>query len=503
MIIKKRSSGILLHITSLPSPYGIGDLGPEAYKFADLLAEAGQRYWQILPLNPTETGSGNSPYSSHSAFAGNPLLLSPQLLLEDGLLHHHDLEHTDFSFRDDKVMYEEVTRLKHRICLQAYENFRTQPSTELRTQFAAFIREHSEWIEDYGQYVAFKNHFEHKSWVDWADEIKYRQERPMLELAHELAMEIEREQFLQFLFYRQWENLKKYCNKQQIYLIGDMPFYVSHDSADIWSHPHYFKLDGTGQPVASSGVPPDYFSETGQLWGTPVFDWEALEKQNFDWWVRRISHNLRLFDLLRLDHFRAFSAYWEVPASERTAINGKWVSSPGAKILSIVKIKHPEMPIIAEDLGEIDEPVRDLMQQFDLPGMRLLIFAFGDDMPRNAYTPHNHIKNSIIYTGTHDNYTMRGWFETQASYDDKSRLGHYTNTHLTADNVHEVMGRLAYGSVAQLAVLPLQDVLGLGAEATMNKPSTTDHNWEWRLKPGLFDWHQAQKLQKLMWLYNR
>ncbi|MFT2011443.1 4-alpha-glucanotransferase [Pontibacter sp. 13R65] len=503
MIIKKRSSGLLLHITSLPSAFGIGDLGPEAYKFADLLAEAGQRYWQILPLNPTETGSGNSPYSSHSAFAGNPLLLSPELLVKDGLLQKEDLDTDEYSFSDSKVDYEEATRYKRGIWQKAYQNFKQYPSTELNTQFEAFILKHKSWLIDYSQYVAFKNHFEHKSWVDWDDEIKTREERPIHELADRLGVEIEREQFLQFLFYKQWEQLKAYCNEKELHFIGDMPFYVSHDSADIWAHPQYFKLDEEGQPFASSGVPPDYFSKTGQLWGTPVFDWETLERQNFDWWIRRIDHNLRLFDLLRLDHFRAFAAYWEVPASEKTAINGKWVESPGAKILSIVRKNHPEMPIIAEDLGEIDEPVRELMQQFDLPGMRLLIFAFGDDMPRNAYTPHNHIKNSIVYTGTHDNYTMRGWFETQASYEDKSRLGNYTNTHLSSENIHEVMGRLAFGSVAQLAVLPVQDVLGLGTEATMNKPSTTDNNWIWRLKPDLFNRHEAEKLKNLMWLYNR
>ncbi|TXK27122.1 4-alpha-glucanotransferase [Pontibacter qinzhouensis] len=457
----------------------------------------------MLPLNPTETGSGNSPYSSHSAFAGNPLLLSPVLLLQEGLLQHHDLDTSGYSFSDTKVEYGEVTRFKRTIWHKAYQNFKENPVTSLAEQFESFIQKHTSWLHDYSQYVAFKNYFGHKSWVDWDDEIKYRQERPQLELADKLFLEIEQEQFLQFLFYRQWEKLKAYCNKKDISFIGDMPFYVSHDSADIWSHPHYFKLDGRGLPIASSGVPPDYFSETGQLWGTPVFDWEALEKQNFDWWSRRIDHNLRLFDLLRLDHFRAFSAYWEVPASEKTAIKGKWVASPGAKILSIVRINHPEMPIIAEDLGEIDEPVRELMQQFDLPGMRLLIFAFGDDMPRNAYTPHNHIKNSIVYTGTHDNYTMRGWFDTQASYDDKSRLAQYTNTHLTPENIHEVMGRLAFGSVAQLAVLPVQDVLGLGTEATMNKPSTTENNWAWRLQPNLFTEQQAHKLKHLMWLYNR
>ncbi|WP_114780620.1 4-alpha-glucanotransferase [Botryobacter ruber] len=502
MIIPKRSSGILLHITSLPSPYGIGDLGPEAYKFADLLEEAGQRYWQILPLNPTEVGSGSSPYSSHSAFAGNPLLLSPDLLLKEELVKEEDLAQRPH-FPDDKVDFPAVTDFKRNIWFKAYATFKSRPNEELRQAFRAFREKHWSWLEDYSQFVVFKNHFEQKSWVEWPGELKQRHKGAMHALAQELENDIEREQFLQFLFYRQWEKLKAYCHLKDITFIGDMPFYVSHDSADVWAHPQLFKLDKEGMPEAVSGVPPDYFSETGQLWGSPVYDWKALERREYDWWIDRVLHNLQLFGLLRLDHFRAFSAYWEIPAGEKTAMNGKWVQSPGKELLTIIKNKCPDMPIIAEDLGEIDQPVRDLMQEFGLPGMRVLLFAFGDDLPHSIYAPHHHIQNSIVYTGTHDNSTVRAWYENESGAESQARLREYSHTSLTKENAHEVMGRLAYMSVAQLAVLPIQDVLGLGAESIMNKPSTTENNWTWRLKPHYFEKKDAQKLYKIVKLYGR
>ncbi|WP_461490095.1 4-alpha-glucanotransferase [Pontibacter sp. HJ8] len=502
MIIPKRSSGILLHITSLPSPYGIGDLGAAAYQFADLLAEAGQRYWQILPLNPTELGSGNSPYSSHSAFAGNPLLISPVLLVEEGLLTKKDIRPTH-TFDDRKVEFKEVTDYKKRVLQKAYDNFKAGEAGKLKGEFVRFQEEHQDWLPDYTRFVAFKHHFENQAWTQWPAKIKNRQREAVEELAADLSEEIECEAFLQFLFYQQWEKLKAYCHSKEISFIGDMPFYVSHDSADVWSHPHLFKLDRSGMPTAVSGVPPDYFSKTGQLWGTPVFDWKVLQQDNFDWWVKRIAHNLQLFGLLRLDHFRAFSAYWEVPAGEETAIHGKWVKTPGAELLTVVQEIFPHMPIIAEDLGEIDQPVRDLMAQFNLPGMRVLLFAFGDDLPHSLYAPHNHIPNTIVYTGTHDNSTARAWYEQDASKEDRKRLSEYSAQQLTKQNVSEVMARLAYMSVAQLVVLPIQDILGLGKEAIMNKPSTANGNWLWRLERGLFTKTTARKLRKEIQLYGR
>ncbi|WP_224744236.1 4-alpha-glucanotransferase [Pontibacter aquaedesilientis] len=502
MIIPKRSSGILLHITSLPSAYGIGDLGSEAYKFADLLAEAGQRYWQILPLNPTEIGSGNSPYSSHSAFAGNPLLISPERLVEDGLLDKKDLR-AGGGFDKAKVDYPKVAAYKVKLLRLAYDNFKEGEAGKLKSEFIRFQEAHKEWLPDFTCFVAFKHYFDQAPWSEWPVKVQTRQDHAMEALAAELKDEIEREAFFQFLFYRQWAQLKAYCTSREITFIGDMPFYVSHDSADVWAHRHIFKLDRANMPTAVSGVPPDYFSETGQLWGTPVFDWKKLQEQHFDWWVQRIAHNLELFGLLRLDHFRAFSAYWEVPAGDKTAMNGKWVKTPGAELLTVIRKKFPAMPIIAEDLGEIDQPVRDLMAQFDLPGMRVLLFAFGEDLPESLYAPHHHIQNSIVYTGTHDNSTVRAWYEHDASRDDKKRLSDYSAQRLSKENVSSVMARLAYMSVSQLVVLPMQDVLGLGKEAIMNKPSTAKGNWQWRLQPGSFTKTVAHRLREEVQLYGR
>ncbi|MCX2740098.1 4-alpha-glucanotransferase [Pontibacter anaerobius] len=502
MIVPKRSAGILLHITSLPSRFGIGDLGPEAYTFADQLEQAGQRYWQILPLNPTEISYGNSPYSSHSAFAGNPLLISPEELVHDGLLHQKDLQHKE-QFDDARVDFEKVSKYKLKLLRKAYKNFSEELPDVLWKDFTNFQKVHKLWLQDYAHFAAFNQHFRHKSWTDWPEEIKWRDGQAVEQLAEKLSEQIEFEMFLQFLFYRQWQRLKEYCNSKDILFFGDMPFYVSHDSADVWSHPDIFKLDRDGKPTAVSGVPPDYFSETGQLWGTPVFDWQVLKERNFDWWLHRIEHNLQLFGLLRLDHFRAFSAYWEVPAGEETAINGRWVKTPGAPFLKVVQQEFKELPIVAEDLGEIDQPVRDLMDKFKLPGMRVLLFAFGEDLPQNIYAPHHHIKNSIVYTGTHDNNTVLGWFTNDASRADRRRLREYCTHRVNQDNVHRIMNWLAYSSVSQLAVLPMQDVLGLGQEHIMNKPSTGSGNWEWRLQPGQFTEGRVKELKEMATCYGR
>ncbi|MEJ8804020.1 4-alpha-glucanotransferase [Pontibacter sp. H249] len=502
MIIPKRSSGLLLHISSLPSRFGIGDMGPEAYKFCDLLVEAGQRYWQILPLNPTEHEYSNSPYSSHSAFAGNPLLISPELLQQDGLLHAKDLQSSK-EFPEDKVDFKTVAKYKIALLKKSYKFFKSELPDGIWKEFTLFQKSNQTWLDDFARFSAYKAHFSHKSWVEWPEEIKYREEEAMKQLDVELEDEIEFEEYLQFLVLRQWQKLKAYCNNKGISFFGDMPFYVSHDSSDVWAHSKYFKLDRDGNPTGVSGVPPDYFSETGQLWGTPVFDWETMEKHNFDWWIERIEYNLKLFDLLRLDHFRAFSAYWEVPAGDKDAINGEWVKSPGDKILQLIKKKHHPMPIIAEDLGEIDQPVRDLMKKFDLPGMLVLLFAFGEDISSNPYAPHNHSVNSIVYTGTHDNNTVRGWYEKQASAGDKHRLSEYSNHKLSSNNVADVMMHLALGSVAQLAILPVQDVLRLGADAVMNVPSTSKGNWEWRLKPKQFTQQAIKHLHEMTALYGR
>ncbi|CAN5325325.1 4-alpha-glucanotransferase [soil metagenome] len=478
-MINQRSSGIILHITSLPSRYGIGDFGPSAYEFADFLKDTDQKYWQILPVNPVQEGSGFSPYSGLSAFAGNPLLISPDLLFKEGWVEHKDLI---FESRapGDRVEFSEVIEFKSNLFDIAFKNFHSR-SMESQS-YLDFEKAHQFWLDDYALFISLKNKFEQKMWTDWPQPFRDRDPQSMEEVKIELKEEINREKFLQYIFYEQWADLKKYCLNYNIHFFGDLPFYVGYDSADVWAKTEFFKLNENKQPITVSGVPPDYFSNTGQLWGTPVYDWEALEKENYEWWVKRIRHNLDMFDLLRLDHFRAFSAFWEVPFGEETAINGKWIKSPGETLFNILKKKYPDMPIIAEDLGDIDQDVRDLMKKFELPGMKVLLFAFGKDLPQNAYAPHHHVPNCIVYTGTHDNNTVRGWFENEADAEDKIRLSYYVNYLVNNKNVHEAMIRMAMMSVASIVIFPMQDILGLGQEAIMNKPSVAKGNWLWRLK---------------------
>ena len=495
----ERSAGILLHISSLPSRFGIGDLGPESYAFVDFLDTAGQTYWQILPISPTEVSSGNSPYSGLSAFAGNILLISPEQLLEDGLLEKKDL--LEKVANSNKVNYEEVTRLKIGLLDKAFSNFEKGTNKELSNAFDKFVQEEASWLEDYSLYAALKSEYK-TSWQKWPKGIKFRKESAIKKVKEELKDGIRKEQFFQFLFYHQWFKLKAYCNKKGIKIFGDIPFYVGLDSSDVWAKPEIFKLDEDLNPTAVSGVPPDYFSETGQLWGTPVFRWAEKKKEVHLWWLLRLKQCLRIYDILRLDHFRAFSAYWEVPAGEETAINGQWEKGPGAPFFKELKQVLPNLPLVAEDLGDIDQPVHDLMNQFKLPGMRILQFAFGDNPGENLYAPHHHVKNSLVYTGTHDNNTVRGWYHN-ASAKEKRNLTQYTGRRIQLNKVNEVMIQMAQSSVAHIAVVPMQDYLALGEEAMMNKPSTAEGNWEWRLMNGEANQALAKSLGKLMKLYGR
>jgi 4-alpha-glucanotransferase len=496
-----RSCGIILHITSLPSPFGIGDLGPSAFRFADFLESASVRYWQILPLNYTEEGSSYSPYSGISAFAGNTLLISPELLVEDGLLNKKDLN-LKKTFEDSIVEYSKVLKFKTTLFDHAYANFKNA-NAFLNRKFKQFCKEQQDWLEDYALYTALKNHYKGKSWDYWPKEVKNRKKQVIEGLKKQLADGIEREKFLQFIFYKQWSNLQKYCEQKKIRFIGDLPFYVGYDSSDVWSLPQFFKLDDEKKPVLVAGVPPDYFSETGQLWGMPIFDWDNLKRDKYSWWIKRIDHNMKMFGLLRLDHFRAFSAYWEVPADETTAINGSWIKGPGNDFFKLLKKKYEELPLIAEDLGEIDQPVRDLMAKYNLPGMRVLQFAFGDDMSKTIHIPHHHIPNCIVYTGTHDNNTVVGWFEHDLPKEGKKRFFEYLGKKAKSESINEEMIRLALQSVAQLAVLPLQDLLGLGQNAIMNKPSTVEGNWAWRVTEDVLTPETAEKLKVMIQLYDR
>jgi 4-alpha-glucanotransferase len=498
---QKRSSGIILHITSLPSAYGIGDFGPEAYNFAEFLKNTGQKYWQILPINPVQEGSGYSPYSGLSAFAGNPMLISPDILFKDGFVEQKDL-HFETSAAISKVDFEEVSNFKNNLFEVAFRKFKSSEG-QSKPDYQHFEKSSSYWLEDFAIFMSLKNLYDKRMWTEWPESFKDRNTVAIERLKEELKEAIEKEKFLQYIFFSQWEALKKHCLEMNVHFFGDLPIYVGYDSADVWSHPEYFELDNDKQPITVSGVPPDYFSETGQLWGTPVFNWDLLKEEHYEWWVKRIEQNLKMFDLLRLDHFRAFSAFWEVPYGEETAINGKWRKGPADYLFAILKEKFPHMPFIAEDLGEIDDDVRELMKQFKLPGMKVLLFAFGKDLPGSAYAPHHHIPHCIVYTGTHDNNTVRGWFEKEASEEDKTRLSYYVNYSLNRNNVHEAMIRLAMMSVADLVIFPMQDVLGLGQEAIMNKPSVAKGNWSWRLNKELITNEVSKGLLDLVTIFDR
>ena len=501
-MIDQRRSGVLLHITSLPSPHGIGNLGPAAYQFANFMKKAGLTYWQILPLNPVEEASGFSPYSGLSAFAGNPLLISPELLQKAKLLEAKDLR-MRFKFSEDQVDFEKVIKYLMPLLDKAFAAFQQLEKGPLLSQYKQFCKSQAAWLDDFADYMAFRQHFGGESWVMWPDGLRDRDPKALKELRRELSESVKKEKFLQFIFFQQWNDLKDYCQKKGVYFFGDIPFYVGYESADVWANPSIFKLRSNRAPKAVAGVPPDYFSEDGQLWGMPVFDWKVLKKQKYDWWMLRIEQNLELFDLVRFDHFRAFSQYWEVPAGHETAVDGRWKKGPGGKLFKQLQKKYKRLPIVAEDLGEIDQPVRDLMNDFSLPGMKVLHFAFGKDMAQSGYIPHYHIPNSVVYTGTHDNNTTRGWYQKDLRAADRKRLAAYLRREITADTVAEELTRSVFASVSQLAVIPMQDFLNLGPEAIMNKPSTASGNWAWRMKPDAITTPLAQTIKEMNQLYDR
>lgn len=495
----ERSSGILLHITSLPGKFGIGDIGPEAYDFIDFLKESGHKYWQLLPLNPTDGVYSHSPYSSHSAFAGNPILISPTLLEEEGYvdLNNHSLPE---EIREEKVIFQAVEDFKRELFESAFETFKKKRINE--SAYNEFIQAHAHWLENYCLYLALRKKYQRANWVDWPGELRDREPAALKRAKEELADVIEREKFIQFLFFSQWSDLLLYAHKHNIKLFGDVPFYVNHDSADCWANPGFFKLDEDKQPTHVSGVPPDMFSKTGQLWGTPVYDWQELKRHEYGWWMARLEQNLLLFDVVRLDHFRAFAAYWEVPASEDTAMNGKWKETPGSDFFRTLKTKYPLMPFIAEDLGVLDQPVYDLLEEFDFPGMKVLQFAFGDTNRRNPYLPYNHVPHTVVYTGTHDNNTTRGWF-ANGGKETRQHLEDYLGYKVSEKDVHKILHRMALQSSANLAVVPMQDIVGMGEEALMNIPGSTKGNWTWRVKSSEIPFDRAPELFNLNELYGR
>ncbi|MBI5055617.1 MAG: 4-alpha-glucanotransferase [Nitrospirae bacterium] len=498
--MEKRGSGILLHITSLPSSYGIGDFGSEAYLFADFLAETHQSYWQILPLTLTSTAYGNSPYSSFSAFAGNVLLISPERMLKDGFLSEADIQSPP-EFPRDMVDFAAVTKYKEKLFRTAFK--KTKDKLADHNDFQKFCGENTHWLDNYCLFISIKNHLKGIDWGRWPEELRDRKESALKEWTGKLHDNIQQEKFLQYVFFTQWNALKNYCDSINIKIFGDIPIYVNYDSADVWANPEIFSLDKEKKPVYVAGVPPDYFSSTGQLWGHPVYKWDVIKKTKYSWWLQRVEHNLKLYHIFRLDHFRGFVGYWEVPASEKTAINGKWVSAPADDFFSTLFKHFPQISIVAEDLGIITPDVREIMKKFGFPGMKVLLFAFGEELPANPYAPHHHVKNCVVYTGTHDNNTVKGWFKKELDVEGKKRVSDYIGHEATDKAIHWDIIRLAMMSVADMVIIPMQDILGLGEKDRMNLPASPEGNWEWRLAQEQITPPLAKKFLEITKIYGR
>jgi 4-alpha-glucanotransferase len=491
-----RVSGILLHPTSFPGRFGIGDLGDEAYRFVDWLSSAGQQLWQTLAIGPT--GYADSPYASFSAFAGNHMLINPDRLVQEGDLSSADVADLP-PFPIDHVDYGRVIPHKTALLRKAAERFFARASTERREQYDKFCHDNRRWLDDFALFMAVKAEHNMVMWTEWDASIALRQRAALSRWRERLVDQIRFHKYLQFQFFYQWQALRRYANERNIKVMGDIPIFVAHDSADVWANRELFSLDETGQPTVIAGVPPDYFSATGQRWGNPLYRWDLMEKQGHTWWIERVRHTFALVDVLRIDHFRGFEAYWEIPASEPTAVVGRWVKGPGEKLFHALKGVLGELPIVAEDLGVVTAEVVVLREQFGFPGMKVLQFAFDSDAS-NPYLPFNLEHDCVIYTGTHDNNTTQGWFEDQ-----KEDLRHRVRLYLGTDG-QEISWdfiRLALSSVADLAVVPLQDVLGLGTEARMNLPGEPSGNWQWRFEPGALTVELAERLFELTKVYGR
>jgi 4-alpha-glucanotransferase len=493
----RRSAGILLHPTSLPGAFGIGDLGPEADRFLDWAAAAGQSLWQVLPVGPT--GGGASPYTTSSAFAGNPLLLSPERLVQEGLLPEAALSDRP-EFREDRVDFAAARPWKERLLRASWEHFRRHGEPVARRELEAFEQapEQAAWLPNWSLFAAIKESRGGRSWLDWEAELVLRDPEALARVREELAEEAAYHVYLQFLFFRQWGRLRREARARGISIVGDVPIYVALDSADVWTHQDLFVLDGAGRPTAVAGVPPDYFSETGQLWGNPLYRWDRMEEDGFAWWVARLRANLKTCDLLRLDHFRAFAAYWAVPAYERTARNGRWVPGPGRRLFDAARRELGDLPILAEDLGMITEDVRELLADLGIPGMKVLQFAFYEE--DGEYLPHRYPRHCVVYTGTHDNATARGWFDGLKP-EERQRVADYLGC--DGPGIEWALIRAAYTSVADRAIVPMQDVLGLGNEARMNDPAEPGDHWSWRAPRRAFGVATMARLKRLAALTGR
>ncbi|HPR59006.1 MAG TPA: 4-alpha-glucanotransferase [Bacteroidales bacterium] len=491
----ERSSGILLHPTSLPGNYGIGSLGKQALAFVDFLEKAGQKLWQVLPMG--HTGYGDSPYQCFSIYAGNPILIDLDQLVDDGLLSKKDFSAIP-DFPEDKVDYGSVIDFKRKMLKIAHKNF-FEKSTDGQVEYYAFITENNQWLKDYATFVSLKELFGGKPWWEWPEEFKLRNNEALATYHSHSQFEISFHQFVQWLFFRQWKQVRKYANEKKIRIIGDIPLYVAHDSADVWSNHQLFQFDEKRNPLSVAGVPPDYFSKTGQLWGNPLYNWEVMQKNGFKWWLGRIKASFDLYDYVRIDHFRGFEAYWAVPFGEKTAINGEWIKAPGDELFETIRKELGTLSIIAEDLGIITPEVDALRMKYEFPGMKILQFAFDSD-DEIKYLPHNYTDNFIVYTGTHDNDTLAGWFSS-LNREIRKKVLFYAD----ADNqtIIRKMIRLAWSSVARLAVIPLQDLLELDSSARMNTPGTASGNWQWRFTKNQLTRTHAEWLSKITKIYHR
>jgi 4-alpha-glucanotransferase len=500
-----RSSGILLHPTSLPGRFGIGDLGDTAYEWIDFLVACGQALWQVLPLGPT--GFADSPYACLSAFAGNPLLISLDGLVETGDLDEADLDDLP-SFPDDEVDYGAVIAYKIPLLKKAARRFSAQSTAEQRGEYERFCAANAAWLGDFALFMAVKERFQQVSWDEWDADIALRRPQAIAHWAQALAQEVATHKVLQFFFFEQWQRVKAYANERGIQVVGDVPIFVAPDSADVWANRDLFHLDEGGRPTLISGVPPDYFSETGQRWGNPLYRWDVMAERGYAWWIDRMRSTLHAVDIVRIDHFRGFVAYWEIPASEPTAVKGRWVPGPDAAVFEAIEQALGKLPIWAEDLGVITPEVIALRERFDLPGMKILQFAFDEealhasfgDYTRNPFLPHNYTPHFVVYTGTHDNDTALGWFNHCAEAE-RQRAMAYLGCDDKAFNWSLI--RAAMASVARIAVIPLQDVLGLDSQARMNLPGTTGSNWRWRCPPGALTDAIAARLDEMVRLYER
>jgi len=494
----KRSAGILLHPTSLPGKYGIGDLGNDAFKFVDFLKEAGQTLWQVFPLGPT--GYGDSPYQCFSAFAGNPLLISPDKLKEDGFLSDKDLENPP-KFDPVKIDYGSVIEYKKSILKKAFQNFKKN-SNGLEDGFEKFCKEHKDWLDDFALFMALKDAHDGKEWIKWEKGLVHREPRELAKWKEKLNDEILYHKFVQFNFFRQWKAIRNYANENGVKIIGDMPIFIAYDSADLWANKELFTVDEDGKLETVAGVPPDYFSPTGQLWGNPLYRWKVMEKDDFLWMRKRFASLYELIDIIRIDHFRGFDAFWEIPGKAKTAAKGRWVKAPGEKLFNTLKKYLGDVPILAEDLGVITPEVEALRDRFGFPGMKILQFAFGTDM-ETKFLPHNHVPNCVVYTGSHDNDTTRAYFETAKK--ENSDIYEHAQKYLNyyGDDIVDELIRTAYASVAKFVVIPMQDILKLGGGARMNFPSKLGGNWAWRFTWDQLDENLSSHYKGLTVLYER